>query len=155
MLWLRHAFVPQKVRAPAARLVELPPLVEGHAIAVGHVRLQSGLIGGQNARQLRADVLSRLLDRLQPREFCALEELDRRELRNIEEGRLRCVAPALAGQEVDAAVDTTAARTSAVLTQSGEPLLDCPGQRGVITTHRFRSEEHTSELQSPYDLVCR
>src|SRR5437016_6190664 len=57
MLWLRHAFVPEKVRAPAARLVELPPLVEGHAIAVGHVRLQSGLIGGQNARQLRADVL--------------------------------------------------------------------------------------------------
>src|SRR5207248_3406783 len=33
---------------------------------------------------------------------------------------------------------------------------------GIITNHgydrnrcRYRSEEHTSELQSPYDLVCR
>src|SRR5207248_10781671 len=25
----------------------------------------------------------------------------------------------------------------------------------VIYTDRLRSEEHTSELQSPYDLVCR
>src|SRR5207248_10776441 len=26
---------------------------------------------------------------------------------------------------------------------------------GAATVRRFRSEEHTSELQSPYDLVCR
>src|SRR5207248_9481135 len=25
----------------------------------------------------------------------------------------------------------------------------------VLRLHRVRSEEHTSELQSPYDLVCR
>src|SRR5207248_6916490 len=25
----------------------------------------------------------------------------------------------------------------------------------AVRTHRVRSEEHTSELQSPYDLVCR
>src|SRR5207248_9349367 len=25
---------------------------------------------------------------------------------------------------------------------------------GVVGVHRLRSEEHTSELQSPYDLVC-
>src|SRR5207248_6919582 len=25
----------------------------------------------------------------------------------------------------------------------------------LTNTHRQRSEEHTSELQSPYDLVCR
>src|SRR6266705_6546467 len=24
-----------------------------------------------------------------------------------------------------------------------------------VTTHERRSEEHTSELQSPYDIVCR
>src|SRR5207248_10996095 len=30
------------------------------------------------------------------------------------------------------------------------------GQRDLLDRHRFlRSEEHTSELQSPYDLVCR
>src|SRR5207248_11704339 len=28
-------------------------------------------------------------------------------------------------------------------------------RRSVATTHAVRSEEHTSELQSPYDLVCR
>src|SRR5207248_11467593 len=26
---------------------------------------------------------------------------------------------------------------------------------GVLKLEHFRSEEHTSELQSPYDLVCR
>src|SRR5207248_11078210 len=33
----------------------------------------------------------------------------------------------------------------------------CLGFSGVIDKprQRFRSEEHTSELQSPYDLVCR
>src|SRR5207248_11115348 len=25
----------------------------------------------------------------------------------------------------------------------------------IIQVHPYRSEEHTSELQSPYDLVCR
>src|SRR6266516_7949722 len=32
-----------------------------------------------------------------------------------------------------------------------------PSPRGVVGRHqnRLRSEEHTSELQSPYDLVCR
>src|SRR5437867_10171698 len=30
-----------------------------------------------------------------------------------------------------------------------------PGQEGVRVARRSRSEEHTSELQSPYDLVCR
>src|SRR5699024_11448582 len=29
------------------------------------------------------------------------------------------------------------------------------GIRGVLTTRRHRSEEHTSELQSRFDLVCR
>src|SRR5438094_7331855 len=31
----------------------------------------------------------------------------------------------------------------------------CPGEHRVLDVDRDRSEEHTSELQSPYDLVCR
>src|SRR5207248_10475171 len=30
-----------------------------------------------------------------------------------------------------------------------------PNQRAVHASSTLRSEEHTSELQSPYDLVCR
>src|SRR5207248_10131118 len=29
------------------------------------------------------------------------------------------------------------------------------GRRSTHSSGRYRSEEHTSELQSPYDLVCR
>src|SRR5256885_2807644 len=29
------------------------------------------------------------------------------------------------------------------------------GQRGALSGNRLRSEEHTSELQSPCNLVCR
>src|SRR5207248_7637582 len=35
----------------------------------------------------------------------------------------------------------------------GTPRCGCGGTRS--RTEEFRSEEHTSELQSPYDLVCR
>src|SRR5207248_11346407 len=31
----------------------------------------------------------------------------------------------------------------------------CRGQIRALDTVQLRSEEHTSELQSPYDLVCR
>src|SRR5437867_4032445 len=33
--------------------------------------------------------------------------------------------------------------------------LDNPEPRYLVQLFPFRSEEHTSELQSPYDLVCR
>src|SRR5690349_9527631 len=37
-----------------------------------------------------------------------------------------------------------------------EDRVELPSQRGVkVVTHPFRSEEHTSELQSRRDLVCR
>src|SRR5438094_6211125 len=37
------------------------------------------------------------------------------------------------------------------------PLHQCraPGEASSERGHQNRSEEHTSELQSPYDLVCR
>src|SRR5437867_7261550 len=41
---------------------------------------------------------------------------------------------------------------SAVATTSGSSFRSDLGRR---STMRRRSEEHTSELQSPYDLVCR
>src|SRR5437867_9494653 len=39
---------------------------------------------------------------------------------------------------------------------AGHPGCPCDGDaREALTTASARSEEHTSELQSPYDLVCR
>src|SRR5256885_5091714 len=37
---------------------------------------------------------------------------------------------------------------------TGEPVLSAEGHVG-LDMHRARSEEHTSELQSPCNLVCR
>src|SRR5207248_11126029 len=37
---------------------------------------------------------------------------------------------------------------------SGGPLVDTRGVVVGVVFARSRSEEHTSELQSPYDLVC-
>src|SRR5438094_6508796 len=46
------------------------------------------------------------------------------------------------------------ARTGGV--PHGDVLLASDGEQGPEVTRRIlRSEEHTSELQSPYDLVCR
>src|SRR5207248_11787460 len=51
-------------------------------------------------------------------------------------------------------------RPPAKLPASGRPAGPAPGswgwrQSGSDQTARGRSEEHTSELQSPYELVCR
>src|SRR5256885_3515088 len=46
---------------------------------------------------------------------------------------------------------------AAILTGSADnrPIVDKPGCRGGAGPTRLRSEEHTSELQSPCNLVCR
>src|SRR6266516_7462897 len=42
-----------------------------------------------------------------------------------------------------------------LLTDEPVTLANVPRIRDVETMAELRSEEHTSELQSPYDLVCR
>src|SRR5256885_12531105 len=42
------------------------------------------------------------------------------------------------------------------LVRDGDPIeLDVPGRRLTLRVEDARSEEHTSELQSPCNLVCR
>src|SRR5437773_6587009 len=58
---------------------------------------------------------------------------------------------------------TTLFRSSAAFTTSSSaggrefsiPFNPKPGKPGVMRWQRLRSEEHTSELQSHHDLVCR
>src|SRR5437867_5142040 len=49
---------------------------------------------------------------------------------------------------------TRRAEDLAAARRSGGPLQGAPTAR-LLAALRPRSEEHTSELQSPYDLVCR
>src|SRR5438094_7088948 len=59
------------------------------------------------------------------------------------------------------AQDQTANTGRSSMTNAGTLKLTTPGERELVMTRSFdaprqlRSEEHTSELQSPYDLVCR
>ena len=135
MLRLRHALVPQEVRAPAARLVELPPLVERHALGIGHVGLEPRLVGAQHRGELAADLIRCGLDRTQPGEFHTVEVLRRRKVRKVQERRLRHVAAALAGQELNALLDTPVRAATALRADGGEPLLDRAGERGIIPAH--------------------
>src|ERR1700694_6230835 len=115
MVRLRHAFVPQEVRAPAARLIELPPLVEGHALRISHVGLEAGPVRAQHRGEFAADFIRRSLDRSQPGEFHTVEVLRRWKVWKVQERRLRCVAAALAGQGVNALVDSPVWAASALL----------------------------------------
>src|SRR5207248_5110261 len=49
---------------------------------------------------------------------------------------------------------TSASKAESSLTILPEALGSCRAGCGSVE-HAIRSEEHTSELQSPYDLVCR
>src|SRR5207248_8295897 len=66
----------------------------------------------------------------------------------------------LGSRIADEAVGEPPARASSISAASKSRSLSgaCPcrnGQRGPRRRFSNRSEEHTSELQSPYDLVCR
>src|SRR5437867_8200402 len=74
-----------------------------------------------------------------------------------------CAHDALAGKPINAAARAIAVRerrwacTALVLNTSlfgGQPTM-VGSRRNGARAERRRSEEHTSELQSPYDLVCR
>src|SRR5271170_6503743 len=72
----RLALIPQKIRAPAPRAVQLPELIQGHASREIDVGLQSIAIGNQNPHQLRAYFARSCLERLEPGELRTIEELD-------------------------------------------------------------------------------
>src|SRR5207248_1846767 len=57
-----------------------------------------------------------------------------------------------AGKIRGRSTDGMAAAEAIVSRSSSRPRFRCAS---VLTTGSPRSEEHTSELQSPYDLVCR
>src|SRR5262249_49484328 len=81
-LW--HALVPQEIGAPAARLVELLPLIERHTLfGIRNVRFKSGAVRDQNGGQLGSDVIGRCFNRLEPGKCGPFEELQRRDLREI------------------------------------------------------------------------
>src|SRR5438094_6466333 len=76
--------------------------------------------------------------------------------------KLRCCAAVLTTMS---ALEPSSALRKATLSNPSMPEVDAmrcaPGHRGIgerrlpQRRRRLRSEEHTSELQSPYDLVCR
>src|SRR5207248_8853700 len=61
-----------------------------------------------------------------------------------------------ARRPVDVEVDVSATlRSAAAARRSERRTGDGDGNPAVVRAALVRSEEHTSELQSPYDLVCR
>src|SRR5256885_12238277 len=50
---------------------------------------------------------------------------------------------------------TTLFRSARIRQSAGGRPPECPGRHPPAVGRRFRSEEHTSELQSPCNLVCR
>src|SRR5207248_6108499 len=79
--------------------------------------------------------------------------------RIIGAGRQRCIIGINFANSKNSGWRTTIALVFAqpLLTLSGDAA--APGQSALAKQHRhrssLRSEEYTSELQSPYDLVCR
>src|SRR5207248_8743217 len=71
--------------------------------------------------------------------------------------RLREMVRLAAGVAENGRIDKeVAARALACLERFGQRLRDMRADSvRVVGTNALRSEEHTSELQSPYDLVCR
>src|SRR6266404_3889648 len=102
---LGDTLIPQEIGAPATRLVELLPLIERHTVfGVRDVGFKSGPIGYEHRGELRADVICGSFDRIQPRKFRTLEKLQRRDFREVHEGRFGVVAFAPAGDDLDASV---------------------------------------------------
>ena len=148
---LRHRLVPQEVRAPAPRLVQFLPLPQRHPVRVGDVGLEPLAIRDQHGHELRTNLVGGRLDRVQPREIAAVEELDRGDLREIHEGRLRGIAAAPAGQQLDAALDApvrprrrAARECRRAAPRSHRPAPHRPRHRGArVLDHRRHARRRT------------
>src|SRR5580692_6199983 len=98
-------FLPEIIDAPAARLIELAPLIERHSRGNIHVGPQYGGSLLKQVDEFGANVVGRRFNGIQPGKIAALVELDRRQARKIHEGRLRPINGLLAQQCLQAAVE--------------------------------------------------
>ena len=107
MLRVGDAVAPQVVDAPPARLMQVAPfLFDRTAGAVRNIRFERSAVFGQHVDQLRANVVRRSLDRIQPGEIGALVEFDGRQLREIQERRLLLIDALPLQQDREAAIES-------------------------------------------------
>src|SRR5262245_60988785 len=106
MIFQRFAVAPQVEHAPAARVIQLGPLIERHALRISDVGFQARSVLGEHALELLANIRGCSFELAEPRKLRARMELARRQLREMQETRLRRVDAAAAEERVDAVVET-------------------------------------------------
>src|SRR6266516_7442373 len=87
----------------------------------------------------------------------ALSDVRRQRVRGVADDRHPSRRPAPQLDQIEAIVATLLAEAVDQRLEMGKPCLPriLPHRRGLGDLVAIRSEEHTSELQSPYDLGCR
>ena len=131
----RLAVAPQVENAPAARVIQLGPLIERHALRIRDVRLETRGVLGEHALELFANIRGRGLELIEPGELRARIELARRQLREIQESRLGREDAAPAEERVDAMVE-------ALLLRAGMTARAIPATA--------RSDKHRAPHRSPW-----
>src|ERR1700704_4791633 len=64
---LRYALIPQEIRTPRARLVQLLPAIERHTLfGIRNIGLEPSPIGNEHRGELRTDVICGSFDSVQP-----------------------------------------------------------------------------------------
>src|SRR5256885_3398453 len=131
-----------------------------HGMRLGAQPLQ--IVHEAVARVLRVLVMHPHVDRLLGAHFLAVAAEYAAELVDLVDQRIAVAVLVLSGHELDA-VRRADLRTQAAGDALGAPLLvgehavrpaPARGERPVLAALLLRSEEHTSELQSPCNLVC-
>ena len=131
----RFALVPEKIGAPAARAIQFAELIERHVLWEVDVGLQAVPIGHQYAQQLGTDLVARRLELVKPGKIPTLEELDRRQLREIHPGRLRIENLAFAHQRLETQIDASLALAAMAFVDRGQRLLECRAKRREVGLH--------------------
>ena len=127
--------IPEEVGAPAARAVEVAPLIERHARRKIDVGLQALAVHSQHPEQLGADLLACRLDGIEPREVGTLEEFDPGELGKVHPGGLGVERPPLAHQHFEASLDAPLRGVPVRGAHLSEGRLERGIERGKIAVH--------------------
>src|SRR5439155_13257592 len=134
----RSSVLEEKIRAPTRRVVELAPLIDRRAGAHRDIRNEIACSFRERCARLCPDLVSRFIERVEPRIVFPVDELDRRQPREQQERGLRREHPPPAEKDLQAGIEAV------------EPFLGMPGPRLPAPLLEERSEP---TVVLPHDFV--
>src|SRR5438552_7973134 len=133
----RSSVLEEEIGAPTRRVVELAPLIDRRAGAHRDIWNEIACSFRERCARLCPDLVSRFIERIEPRIVFPVDELDRRQPREQQEGGLRREHPPPAEKDLQAGIEAVEPFLGMPGPRLPEPWLQERFERAVVFPHDF------------------